>query len=132
MAECNCGCKPGKMVLLYSCSGGANVAEASDRACRQLMREGLGAMFCLAGLGAGIENMIQQARDADLNVVIDGCPMDCGRKTFEKLGLTNVRHIRVTDMGIEKKAKGTCATEEEVQVVVHAARQSLAEGESAG
>jgi uncharacterized metal-binding protein len=47
-SEC---CGPQTNVLLYACSGGANVAEVADRAARQLMSEGLGTMFCLAGLG---------------------------------------------------------------------------------
>ncbi len=71
-----CGGTEKKNVLLYACSGGANVAEVADRAAREVMFAGCGAMFCLAGLGAGIEGMVQTARDADLNVVIDGCPMD--------------------------------------------------------
>ena len=113
MAEqsgCCGGSDVGKDVLLYACSGGANVAEASDRACRQLMSEGLGVMFCLAGLGAGIEPMIDQARAAR-NVVIDGCPMDCARKVFEALGVDDVHFVRVTDIGLAKKAKGVRATD---------------------
>jgi small redox-active disulfide protein 2 len=61
MAEC-CGnntCR--KTVLLYVCSGGANVAEMADRACRDMMMDGCGTMFCLAGLGAGIDGTIQTA-----------------------------------------------------------------------
>ena len=123
-----CGGAASRNVLFYACSGGANVAEASDEACRQLMGEGLGVMFCLAGLGAGIENMIQQARDADLNVVVDGCPMDCARKMFENLGLGNVAFLRVTDMGLEKKPKGTRATDAEVTTIVAGVKQALAAG----
>lgn len=125
MTDCCCGNNSGKNVLLYACSGGANVAEASDKACRQLMSEGLGTMFCLAGLGAGIENMIQQARDADVNVIIDGCPMDCARQVFDNLGLSNVHFVRVTDMGLEKKPKGTRATDEEVTTIVDNVKQAL-------
>ena len=129
MADCCCGdAKNQKTVLLYACSGGANVAEASDLACRQLMSEGAGAMFCLAGLGAGIEGMIQQARDADLNLVIDGCPMDCARKVFTNIGLDNVQVIRVTDLGLEKKPKGTRATAAEVQTIVAGVKKALAAG----
>lgn len=115
-----------KKVLLYACSGGANVAEASDKACRELMSEGLGSMFCLAGLGAGIEGMIQQAREVDLNIVIDGCPMDCARKIFDKLELSNVHCVRATDLGLEKKPKGTRATDEEVLTIVNNAKQVIA------
>jgi len=106
------------------CCGGSDV-EASDRACRQLMSEGLGVMFCLAGLGAGIEPMIDQARAAR-NVVIDGCPMDCARKVFEALGVDDVHFVRVTDIGLAKKAKGVRATDEEVRTIVENVRRVLA------
>ncbi|HOF19195.1 MAG TPA: putative zinc-binding protein, partial [Phycisphaerae bacterium] len=43
-----------RIVLLYACSGGSNAAEAADRAVREATSEGLGMMFCLAGIGAGI------------------------------------------------------------------------------
>jgi len=68
-AEC-CGGSAKKTVLLYACSGGANVAEIADRAARELMFSGCGSMFCLAGIGAGIQGMVQTAKDADLNLVL--------------------------------------------------------------
>lgn len=117
-----------KTVLLYACSGGANVAEIADRAARELMFAGQGSMFCLAGLGADIQGMVQTARDADLNLVIDGCPMDCAKKVFDRHGITNYRPIRVTDLGIEK-VKGLRATAEQVEKVVVKVRQALAEQE---
>ena len=59
MSECECGsCGPEKTVLIYACSGGANVAEISDHAARELMVAGQGTMFCLAGLGADIQAMV--------------------------------------------------------------------------
>lgn len=123
---CGCGSAvPAKKVLVFACSGGANVAEISDRAARQFMKDGRGSMFCLAGLGAEIPNMIQTARDADVNLVIDGCPIDCARKIFEKVGLTNTTFIRVTDLGIEKK-KGEPITEAQVACVVEKCKQAIA------
>jgi uncharacterized metal-binding protein len=115
-----------KNVLLYACSGGANVAEISDRVARELMFDGCGKMFCLAGLGAEIQGMVQTAKDADLNVVIDGCPMDCAKKIFDKVGVTNYKQIRVTDLGIEK-VKGVRCTDEQVQQVADVARRAVAE-----
>ena len=120
-----CGAGKTKTVLLYACSGGANVAEISDKAARQLMFNGCGTMFCLAGLGADIQGMVQTARDADLNLVIDGCPMDCAKKIFDRRGLTNYRQIKVTDLGIEK-VKGVCCTDEQVDKVVAKAKEVLA------
>jgi uncharacterized metal-binding protein len=99
--ECCCGGE-GRTVLLYACSGGANVAEVADIACRELAGEGTGGMFCLAGLGADINGMVQTARDADLNVVVDGCGLDCAKQIFDRHGLTNYVQIKVTDLDIEK------------------------------
>ena len=122
MSECCVGKK--RNVLLYACSGGANVAEIADKAARELMFSGCGTMFCLAGLGAGIQGMIQTAKDADLNLVIDGCPVDCAKKIFDRHGLTNYVQIKVTDLGIEK-AKGVRATADQVDKVVARARDAL-------
>lgn len=124
MADSCCGGE--KTVLIYACSGGANVAEISDRAARQLMEDGNGTMFCLAGLGADIQGMIQTARDADANLVIDGCPMDCAKKIFDRADVTNYKQLKVTDLGIEK-VKGVRATDEQVDQVVNMAREALAE-----
>jgi uncharacterized metal-binding protein len=124
-ADC-CGGAAKKNVLLYACSGGANVAEISDRAARELMFSGCGSMFCLAGLGAGIQGMIQTAKDADLNVVIDGCPMECAKKIFDKAGVTNYKQIKVTDLGIEK-VKGVRCTQEQINRVVAKAKEVIAQ-----
>ena len=121
-----CGGAAKKTVLLYACSGGANVAEIADRAARELMFAGCGTMFCLAGLGADIQGMIQTAKDADVNVVIDGCPMDCAKMIFDRVGVTNYRQLKVTDLGIEKE-KGVRCTQEQIDRTVAAVRDVLAE-----
>ncbi len=125
MCEC-CSDGPKRNVLFYACSGGANVAEVADRAARELMFDGCGTMFCLAGLGADIEGMIRTARDADLNVVIDGCPMDCAKKIFDRCGVDNYVQIKVTDLGIEK-VKGVRCTEEQVAQVIGKVCEQLAQ-----
>jgi len=124
-SESCCGNDKKKTVLLYACSGGANVAEIADKVARQLMFDGAGSMFCLAGLGAGIQGMVQTAKDADVNLVIDGCPMDCAKKVFEKAGITNYQCMKVTDLGIEK-IKGVRCTDEQVAKVAAKARETLA------
>jgi uncharacterized metal-binding protein len=120
--QCGCGGAK-KNVLLYACSGGANVAEISDRAARELMFAGAGSMFCLAGMGANIDGMVQTARDADVNLVIDGCPMDCAKKIFDRHGIKCVQ-VKVTDLGIEKK-KGVRCTKDQVDKVVARAKEAL-------
>lgn len=124
MADCCCGSDKKKTVLLYACSGGANVAEVADKAARDLMFAGQGSMFCLAGLGAGIQGMVQTAKDADLNVVLEGCSMDCAKKVFDKLGLINYVQVRCTDLGMEK-VKGVRATDAQVATLVAKAKEVI-------
>ena len=122
-SEC-CGSKK-KTILLYACSGAANVAEVADKAARLLMFENAGSMFCLAGIGAGIPNMVQSAKAADLNVILEWCPMDCAKKIFDHAGLANYVQVRVTDLGIEKQ-KGIRATDEQVARAAAKAREVIA------
>ena len=115
-----------RTVLFYACSGGANVGEVADKAARDLTFAGDGGMFCLAGLGAGIQGMVQTARDADLNVVIDGCDVNCGKTVFDNCGVQDYVQVKVTDLGIEK-AKGVRCTQEQVAAVVARVREILPE-----
>ncbi len=119
-----CGGEKKRTVLLYACSCGANVGEISDEAARELMFSGCGTMFCLAGLGAGIPGLVQMAKDADLNLIIDGCPTGCGKKVLDKAGIANCVHVKVTDLGIEKQ-KGVRCTKEQVDRVVAMAKEVL-------
>ncbi|MFO7898865.1 MAG: putative zinc-binding protein [Planctomycetota bacterium] len=114
-----------KDVLIYACSGGANVGEVADRTGRALMAEGRGTMWCLAGLGGSVGPILDRAKKADVNLVLDGCPVDCAKKIFENAGITNFRQIKVTDLGIEK-AKGVPVTDEQVAKAVARAREALA------
>lgn len=130
-AAAGAGAAPTPIVLLYACSGGANVAEVADRACRELMFAGAGTMFCLAGLGAGIAEMVAKARTADVSLVIDGCPVDCARKVFEQAGIAGARFLRVTDLGIDKQ-KGVRCTQAQVEEVAGRARALLGDAPGAG
>ena len=123
MAEC---CNSGKKtVMVYPCSGGANVGEVADRAARQLMYDGDAAMFCIAGVGGKIGGMVDTAKGADMSLVIDGCNMDCSKACMDNAGLADYIHLRVTDLGIEK-AKPKAATDDEVTMVVARAKEMLA------
>ena len=93
---------------------------------RKLTFEGLGTMFCLAGLGAEIPGMIDTAKAADLCVVLEGCPVDCAKKIFDRLGLDNYVQVKVTDIGIEK-VKGASATDEQVDGFADKVKEVLAE-----
>jgi len=115
----------GKGAVLYACGGTTGLAEVADLACRRLAQQRQATTACLAALGAGIEDRVQAARNADLNVVVDGCDTDCGKAIFDRLGVKNYVQIRVTDLDVEK-GKDTPASEGDVAVVVRRIREEMA------
>jgi uncharacterized metal-binding protein len=100
MAECCCG-GDDKVKLLYACSGAANTGYLADSVSRRLAKLGVGKMTCLAAVGAGLSGFLESARSAGENLVIDGCPVACGKKIFGNLGIS-FRHFLMTDYGVEK------------------------------
>ena len=97
-----CGCSDDEVKLLFACSGGADVGHLSDVAAREMMKDGCGTMFCLAGIGGDVEGILKPTRDADRILAIDGCPVDCAKKSLERAGITNFIHFQVTALGFEK------------------------------
>ena len=101
MAQCSCNCGGDqKLRLLYACSGAADVGQVADLVARRLDDEEWGGMSCLSGIGADLSGFIESAREAD-NIIIDGCPVGCGRKMFEARGLP-FTEIVMTQQGLVK------------------------------
>jgi uncharacterized metal-binding protein len=119
--KCSCSCneEPGPAALVYPCSGAADVGEIADRAARRLDVENQAWISCLAGIGGRVSGLMANAAAAPALLAIDGCPHDCAKKTLELAGFTNVKHVRVTDLGF-KKGK-TPASEEAIRKVTDAA-----------
>lgn len=58
-------------------------------------------MNCLAMLGFN-DLALREAIEKEKALVIDGCPIDCGRRIMEQSGITNYQHIPLTDFGYVK------------------------------
>jgi uncharacterized metal-binding protein len=119
-----CGCSEAAE-LMFCCSGVADTAEIADRAVRLLHRERAARMYCLAGVPARTETIVNGARTASRIIVIDGCETDCARLTMEAGGFSDFTHLRVTDLGMEKTKSPV--TEERIQRVAERIRQLLNE-----
>lgn len=98
--------------LIFACSGAADVGHISDLTARRLTKEGIGQMFCLAGIGGRVEGIMKKTLAADSIIAIDGCPIDCTRKLLEEANITDFSHVRITDMGMDKGSSP--ATDERV------------------
>jgi uncharacterized metal-binding protein len=99
MAGCTCGQE--KTVIITACSGAANTGLLADQVARKLRADKVGSMTCLAALGAELPGYIESSKASDRNIVIDGCPVACGAKIYQKLGLRYEEYV-MTDYGPEK------------------------------
>ena len=93
-------CK-GDARLIFSCSGAADVGEIADRASRKLTKEKVGKMYCLAGIGAQIDKIIETTKAAEELLAIDGCPVACASKCLKNAGFAP-EVISLAEMGFEK------------------------------
>ncbi len=100
MAE-ECICKAEDIVIL-PCSGGSNCGQIANQVAVKLTEDNIGHIYCLAGIGAHIDGMIESVRTTKRIVAIDGCSVACARKTIEHAGLQVTDWICVTEQGIEK------------------------------
>ena len=88
--------------MIFSCSGCADVGELADPAARKLIRDGAGKMFCLAGVGGHVSGIIKTTETAQSILAIDGCPLDCIKKTLEQARITKINRLSLNDLGFEK------------------------------
>jgi uncharacterized metal-binding protein len=121
--QVGCGCG-GAPKLVFACSGAADVGQIADIAARKLAAEGAGKMFCLAGVGGRVSGIMATTQAAAALLAIDGCPLDCARKTLEEAGFVEFEHLRLSDLGMEKGQSP--ATDERVEKVVSRAKARLA------
>ncbi len=89
--------------VVYACSGCADLGEAADLVSRRLRKTGFvqTKKNCLAGIGLGIQDFINAAKEADEILAIDGCEIACTRRTLEKEGIKS-KSIVLTEMGLVK------------------------------
>ena len=97
--------KPSPVAVFY-CAGASNVGQASMLASvRAANNVGYdkAALLCLASIPAGLKNIYNGAKSARGIVAVDGCPMQCSKRTLEKYELIPQESIIVTkDLGIKK------------------------------
>ncbi|HEY3277515.1 MAG TPA: putative zinc-binding protein [Syntrophorhabdaceae bacterium] len=88
--------------LILGCSGGSNVGQIANNVMIEMDKKGMGNAYCLAGAGADLSGFVESAR-AGRTILIDGCPVGCGKKIFGRQGITPTRYYVITELGIEKR-----------------------------
>ncbi len=110
--------------MIFACSGAADVGEIADKAARKLTRDGVGRMFCTAGIGGRISGILKTSEAADSILAIDGCPLNCVKSSLEQAGFTTFKHLQLADLGLEKGKSP--ATDENVNRVTARAADLIA------
>lgn len=96
---CSCASAP---KLIFPCSGGSDVGEITDRAARQLTADGVGRMYCLAGVGGRVSGIMASTESAGRILAIDGCPLDCAKNALQQAGFNDFEHLCITELGLQK------------------------------
>ena len=103
MAQCSCNGKcDSAPKLIFACSGASDTGELTDRVARKLTLDGSGSMACLAGVGGRVSGILLSTEAAQSILAIDGCPLNCAKKTLELAGFKNFEHVQLTELGLLK------------------------------
>ncbi len=124
MNEKNACASGGAPKLIFACSGAADVGAIADQAARKLTKDGVGKMFCLAGIGGRVSGIMATTETAAQILAIDGCPLNCVKNSLEQAGFKKYEHLQLADLGM---AKGqTPLTPETIERVAVAGAAKLA------
>jgi uncharacterized metal-binding protein len=121
LEECICNAED---IILLPCSGGSNCGQITNQVAVSLDVLGVGHIYCLAGIGAHIDGMVESARGAKRIVALDGCQVACAKKTIEHAGLTVTDWICVTEEGISKSHR-LMMDEEEIELITQRTKELL-------
>jgi len=118
----SCQCSGGQK-LIFACSGAADVGAIADQAARKMTKEGIGKMFCTAGIGGRASGIMKTTESAGKILAIDGCPLSCAKNTLEKAGFHKFVHFTLSDLGFEKHS---CpVTEDNIDKVVAKGKEMM-------
>jgi uncharacterized metal-binding protein len=97
-SDCLCGSDE---YMVLACSGACDLGQITDNVARKLRDNGVRKMNCLAVVAAGIEKSIIEFKKKNI-LLLDGCPIDCGKQILDKAGFIDYKYVRITDYGYKK------------------------------
>jgi uncharacterized metal-binding protein len=89
--------------LIYSCSGCSSAAQLANHLAIRMDRLGAAEMSCIAGLGGDVKPLVSLAKSGRPIVMLDGCGMQCGRRTLARHGIEPVLHWDLSRLGVRKE-----------------------------
>lgn len=80
-------------------------------------------MYCLAGVGGRVPDILANVPLAQKILAIDGCAAECAKHTLLQAGFKTFEHLQLEEVGLEKGQSPP--TYENIQVAVNKATQML-------
>ena len=80
-------------------------------------------MYCLAGVGGRVPDILANVPRAQKILVIDGCPAECAKNTLLQAGFIVFEHLQLQTLGLEKGQ--SAPSFDNIQVAVNKASQML-------
>ncbi|MFA0822856.1 MAG: putative zinc-binding protein [Methanomethylovorans sp.] len=112
-----CACEAAN-IGLYACSGASNVGQLANRLAIELTKNGKGRMMCTAGIGGRIPGIMKSTEGTDVIIAIDGCSLNCTRRSLELAGFTVNTHVVLTELGVAKNKQLDVDSNEVSEVLV--------------
>lgn len=106
--------------LVYSCSGCSSAAQLANHVAVQLDRSGVAEMSCIAGVGGDVPALLKVALSGRPMLVIDGCALECAKKTLARHGVTPEVHLQLGQHGVRKRFHADFDAQQARQVVEQA------------
>jgi uncharacterized metal-binding protein len=111
-----------QLPLVYSCSGCSSAAQLANHIALELDREQVAEMSCIAGVGGGVQSLVDTATSGRPIIALDGCPLHCVRHCLQRHGVVPALHYSLSDFGIRKRYHAQFAAEDAEPVIqqIHA------------
>jgi uncharacterized metal-binding protein len=88
--------------VVYACAGCSGAGQIAYKLALLMDQQGIAEMSCLAGIASERKSFRQKMQNRKV-MVIDGCPLECGKLIFEKQKLSINNHICLHKLGIQKE-----------------------------
>ncbi len=105
--------------LVYSCSGCSNVAQLANDIALWLRDQGIAEMSCIAGVGGDVKSLVRLAQSKRPILAIDGCPLNCVKKSLKRQNVEPTWHIQLTDLGLKKRDGESCTLSDMYKSIKH-------------
>jgi uncharacterized metal-binding protein len=103
--------------LVYSCSGCSSAAQLANHLALQLDRRSVAEMSCIAGVGGDVPSLLKVAKSGRPILVIDGCPLECAKKSLERHGVIPNEHVQLAEQGVRKRFHADFDPEQAAQIL---------------